>query len=813
MQSMIMAGGEGIRIRPLTCDIPKPMVPLLGKPCIDYSLELLCKHGIQRVAVTLQYLPDKIMNHLNRNPHNGLDIRYCVEDKPLGTAGSVKLAMEHIDETFVIVSGDALTDIDLGAMLAFHREKGSQCTLALRRVDNPVDYGVVLVNENGQVNRFQEKPNWGDAFSDLANTGIYILEPEVISKVPSGEKFDFANDLFPRLLADGTPMFGFIPQGYWCDIGSTGQYIQAQMDMLKGKVQVNINATEREKGIFIHSTAAVAEETLLQAPCYVGPDCQVAGYCSIGPGAVLSSRVAVAQHASIKQSILWEQTQIDANVQLRGAILCDHCTVMQGSRVFEGVIVGKNTTIDRMATLLGGVRIWPSKHIERHAVISRDVLWGSQRPHSIFSERGITGMLNRDITPESLSQLGSGFASLHRQTQRIAIGTWGDKGRHIVREAFGAGLLSGGAVCIDMQETPPFMLRYAVRRLGLQGGVHITSQGGHITLQLLDATGCTLGYKDQKRLENTLLKHEYNMADYAHVGSMIEMKNIQQFYTQDLLQCMRSSLSPGWRIALFSDDPSLLEYCGWILGQMECTVVECLHRNQDDPQEYAKRMAYDQVDIGLVLRNVGEEFALLDETGAIHEARDLQALLAVMVMRSAQPGEMPLPLPVTLPAFLKSIGEQYAVETVESHASRNEWMHRVMEHSNQDGFIRQVDAFFDGVWACAAISSLLAKEKTSLSHFCAELPAAHLNEKTAFCPWEKKGKVLRGLVEEKKNTHHALGGVKVSHENGWASIAPDRDAPLFHIYTEASNHEFAEDIAGLYEEYVRKVSEESDDPT
>ncbi|MGN6798152.1 MAG: nucleotidyltransferase family protein, partial [Gaiellaceae bacterium] len=200
MKAVVMAGGEGTRLRPLTSNQPKPMVPIVGKPCMEHILELLREHGFEDVVVTVAFLPQAIRSYFGDGTSLGLNIQYSVEESPLGTAGSVRLASDVLDETFLVISGDALCDIDLRQIVDFHKEKGAAVTIGLKSVENPLEFGIVVTDEDGKVERFLEKPSWGQVFSDTINTGIYVLEPEVLEHVPTDRPFDFSKELFPLLL-------------------------------------------------------------------------------------------------------------------------------------------------------------------------------------------------------------------------------------------------------------------------------------------------------------------------------------------------------------------------------------------------------------------------------------------------------------------------------------------------------------------------------------------------------------------------------------------------------------------------------------
>src|SRR5438046_1314469 len=241
MKAVVMAGGEGTRLRPLTSNQPKPMVPIVGKPCMEHILELLRSHGFTDIVVTVAFLPQAIRSYFGDGENLGLSIEYSVEESPLGTAGSVRLASGRLDDTFLVISGDALCDVDLGKIVELHREKNAAVTIGLKSVENPLEFGIVVTDEDGRVERFLEKPSWGQVFSDTINTGIYVLEPEVLRHIPKDRPFDFSKELFPLLLEMGRPIYGCVCDGYWQDIGNLDQYRQANFDALDEKIAFNIS--------------------------------------------------------------------------------------------------------------------------------------------------------------------------------------------------------------------------------------------------------------------------------------------------------------------------------------------------------------------------------------------------------------------------------------------------------------------------------------------------------------------------------------------------------------------------------------------
>jgi mannose-1-phosphate guanylyltransferase/phosphomannomutase len=240
MIAIVMAGGFGTRMRPLTCNVPKPMLPIANRPVVEHGLRLLKRHGFDDIRMLLYYQPQVIREFFGDGTSLGLNLTYVTTETDLGTAGAVRFAQKGLDEPVLVISGDVLTDFDLTRVLEFHRERGSKATLVLARVTNPLAYGIVITEPDGRIVRFLEKPSWGEVFSDTVNTGIYVLEPEALERVPAEREFDFSRDLFPALMECGVPLYGCIATGYWRDIGNLSEYRQAQVDILRGEVDVEV---------------------------------------------------------------------------------------------------------------------------------------------------------------------------------------------------------------------------------------------------------------------------------------------------------------------------------------------------------------------------------------------------------------------------------------------------------------------------------------------------------------------------------------------------------------------------------------------
>ncbi len=372
MKAVIMAGGKGTRLRPLTSNQPKPMIPIVNLPCMEHIVRLLERYGFAEIVATLEYMPEVIQGYFGDGSEWGVGIEYSVEEEPLGTAGSVKLVENLLPERFVIVSGDALTDVDLREVTAFHEERGAEATLVLKKVDDPSGFGIVEIEDDGRVTEFLEKPDEEEVFSYTANTGIYILEPEVLRDIPEGQEYDFADELFPKLLGEGRSVYGYVMEGYWEDIGNIEQYMGAQRDVLDGKVEgVRPPGEELSEGVYVGRDARVDEDQL-EAPVVLGDGVRLSPGARLGPYSVVASNVSVGEGASVARSTVAGESSIGEDAELDGALIGRACNVGTGARVLEGSALGDAVSVGEGATIAPGANVSPGESIEDGTEVTED---------------------------------------------------------------------------------------------------------------------------------------------------------------------------------------------------------------------------------------------------------------------------------------------------------------------------------------------------------------------------------------------------------------------------------------------------------
>ncbi len=355
MKAVILVGGEGTRLRPLTCNMPKAIVPILNKPFLEHLLSYLRKHGIEEVILAVGYNPKPIRDCLGDGSRLGVRIHYLMEESPLGTAGAVKNAEPLLDDTFVVFNGDILTEIDLTAMIKRHREVQPKVSIALTPVDNPTIYGVVETDAQGMVKRFLEKPGWDKVTSNMINAGIYILEYDVLKYIPVAEHSMFERHIFPRLIDIGEPLLSYSSNDYWVDIGAPDKYLKAHHDMLLRWNNKEVRAAE---------TSRIHPEAILEGPLLIADGCTIAaGARLIGP-TVLGSRCEIGKNTVIEGSVLWDGSRVKEGAILKDCILGAGCSVHEGCSLPEGSVLGDKVTVPKGSKLAPGARLWPDGHAE-----------------------------------------------------------------------------------------------------------------------------------------------------------------------------------------------------------------------------------------------------------------------------------------------------------------------------------------------------------------------------------------------------------------------------------------------------------------
>lgn len=804
IQAVIMAGGSGTRLRPLTCDLPKPMVPVLNRPVMSYTVDLLKKHGIENIAVTLAYLPGKIQDFYGSGEEMGVKFQYFVEDVPLGTAGSVMNTGDFLRGTFIVISGDALTDLDISAALEFHRQRRSMATLVLHCQAIPLEYGVVVTDKEGRITRFLEKPSWGEVFSDTVNTGIYILEPEVMEYCRKGEQADFSKDLFPRLMKDNVPMYGWVTPGYWCDIGDLRSYRQAQFDLLEGKVAVEIGGTEKSSGFWVEGSAEIAEDVEITPPVYIGGNCVLEPGIRLGPFTVINDCCQVGSGSSLKQTVVWKHTRLGTNVECRGATICSNVSLDSGARLFEDSVLGNGILAEENVTIRPGAKVWPGKIISDGTEISDNLVWGSRLGRRLFGRKDISGLFNVEVTPEFASRLGSAFAVQAGKRECIIISADNHQASALVADSLGVGILAAGSRVIRCSGLAAPVARYAVRQYRAGGGIHVrldVHRKNRVHLEFFDSLGANIDRGRERKLEAAFNNQDYQRAAATEVEIVERSNDILRLYFAQGARELRA-LGPGKsgpQVVLGAESDHISFLATAYLSHIGCTVT----RGGYSPAAVSARVQDVSASLGVHLSADGEGLVLVDDEGRLVDSEEYRALSTWIALQAKGSSVV---LPHDAAQAIRDMAARSQAILIPAKTRPGEIMAEMRRLDHDSRVALQFTLFFDGIQAAGIIADYLVAKNTSLRGIFAQLPALHCRKTAVSCLWTEKGRVLRELANGHSPEEMELNeGVKITGEKGWALVLPDSEKPQFNIFTEGHNEEFAQELATEYSEKVRSL--------
>lgn len=364
MQAVILVGGQGTRLRPLTATVPKPVVKLVDRPFISYMLEWLRGHGVQDVIMSCGFLADGVRDVLGDGSGLGMHLRFVEEPEPRGTAGALKLAEPMLQERFLMLNGDVLTDIDLTAQMAQHETSGARATLALVPVPDPSAYGMVLLNEDSSVQAFVEKPSSAQPAGSLISAGAYVLERDILEMVEPDRNVSIEREVWPRLVGHG--LYGFASESYWMDIGTPQRYLQGTFDIIEGRVATGVTQRMGENWLAVDPDAEVLGS--LAPPALLERGVRVAEGARVGSLAVLAENVSIGAGSTVERAVILEGTTIGERCELRDCIVGPGCSIGAGSAITGGAVLGEGVSVGAGNVIARGARIFPSVRLPDRAI-------------------------------------------------------------------------------------------------------------------------------------------------------------------------------------------------------------------------------------------------------------------------------------------------------------------------------------------------------------------------------------------------------------------------------------------------------------
>lgn len=784
MKAMILAGGVGSRLRPMTCACPKPMVPVLDRPVMEYAVRLLKKHGVEQIGVTVCYLPEQIRSHFGAGERFGVQMRYFPETQPLGTAGGVKQAQNFLDETFFVLSGDGLTDCDLSAALRFHREKKAMATIVLKSAGTPTEYGVAVTRPDGRIRSFLEKPDWSDVLSDRVNTGIYILEPEALRMAPEGVPVDFSRDLFPRLMQAGLGVYGYTMQGYWCDIGDVESYLAAHRAFLSGEIR--LEAGFAPGMAWIDERAQVDGRAKIYGPCYIGPGAVVERDAQVYPGSVVGMGAHIGAGAKVKRAVIWSGAQLEEGAQASGCVLCDAATLEKGACAYEAAVLGSRSILQEGGALMPSVRVWPCKQIAEHSRVERDVIWGSGV--GLHFRRGRLALQDA-VQALRFGQILAGYAG----NGPVLLAREHSAGAQACLQAVSAGLLSANARVLDAGGIALPVARF------LCAQAHAGAAAYCMEGKILPLTGAGGEFPRAviRKMEKEFAGERMPAAlrDIDHMP--LRLEGGAQLYLGDIAarfgETGPESAICRRPVALFAREEALLA-----LAQQSFV--------------RAGRVCRAEWEEELMNLGQGEVGVWLDADGALEKWQEggacIQGEMCKMLLlwTALEAGERRVALPSGAAQAESELAEQYGAQVEPIHSGAGEEMEALAGRSPLLLRMRM-----DGVFAALCVLEALERRGMNLLDWQAAMPRTAVLTKVLPVGNESKGRVLRAFAQAYPEAE--LGdGVRIRAGGGRVWVRPSSDSAECMISCEAPDMEIAQDLLGEYAARVLRAARGEEDP-
>lgn len=831
MKAVIMAGGFGTRIQPLTNSIPKPMLPIMNRPMMEHTIVSLRDLGITEFIVLLYFKPEVIKEYFKDGSNWGINITYVVPDDDYGTAGAVKKAQEQIgDENFIIISGDLVTDFDFQSIFDYHKSKNSKLTITLTSVENPLEFGVVIANGEGKIEKFLEKPSWGEVFSDTINTGIYIIEPEILNYIPNNENFDFAKDLFPLLMRNGIDLMAGYAQGYWRDVGNPESYRDVYDDILGGKIKFELGgeAIKYPDGVLI-----CGEDNLIDENIEVIGIVVIGSNVTIKKGSklnnvVIGNNVSIGSSSKISHTVMWDNVAIGKNSRLDGCVICNNNRIGKNVTAKSGLILAEGCEIGELVIVEKDVTIWPDKVIEDAAIVSRSVILGSKYKNSIFENGLVIGKSNVELSCEMATKLAEAFGAQMPVGSTILVSRDSAKSSRMLKRAFLGGLLSSGMDVIDFGAIPSAVMRCSL-------SYHDTYSGGvHINQKLDDQTSTVITFYNHealrinndtaKKVEKSFFKETFRRVDYSRIGQIYlsdhrkeyigYKKGMEELLQSHMFKCLNCRIAVDMMHGMASEVfPDILKDMGvdhimfnaYADDQRLDNINTLMKRSYEDMSSVIKALG---LDAGFMIYPHGQRLDIICDKGILLSKQ--AALFVVLTLLNMEAKNQGVMKRVFLPTWAADfvLFDHLEIERGQYANFKKEKMQQYDLVTTGEGnfAFTEFSTHRDSMYATLKILEMIVYSRVKLSDMIASLPPFYYHTFQVPCTQANKGKLMRMFLEDAKGKKSStLDGVKIwLKQQDWILMIPDQYSDHLNLYIQAESTKIGERIL---EEYTAKIEE------
>ncbi|MCI2975566.1 MAG: NTP transferase domain-containing protein [Ferrimicrobium sp.] len=838
MQAVIIAGGEGTRLRPLTSTTPKPMLPIANKPMIGHVVELLAAHNVTDIIVTVAYLGNAIRNYLGDGSEFGVSVRYLQEETPLGTAGAVAHARHLLRGTFLVLSGDVLTDVNLTDAVQFHQRRNAAATMVLTSVDAPTEFGIVATGEGGRVEQLIEKPSWGEVFTDTVNTGIYVLEPEVLDAIPTDRAVDFSSEVFPRLLDEGEALYGYVSEGYWADVGTFGGFFQTGRDILDGRTHTQLQGFSFQGGVMIGKDCNVDPTAKIEGPALIGD------YVYLGPGVEIRPYTVIGDNARIETgsvlsgAVLFDHVFVGEATRIRAAILGRGAEVRSRSVVNDGVIVADGVYVGREAVLAPDIKIYPAKKIEALSTVTNSIVWEAGSPRTVFGPLGIAGLANIDITPELACRIAMAYGSMLPPHSVVMAARDTSRSARAIKRAMMVGFNSVGMGVEDLEVSTLPVLRHLVAHSDSLAGVRVALDPGEpqgLLIHLVDENGCDLTSSARRKVERALEREDFRRVSGSEVGDLRAYPRSFESWKAEInarlpMQRIRRL---GAKIVIdFSFGsgnlslPQLLSSLGMdvlAVNSYPSTIRSITHDSANQLQTLSRLVVASSAQLGLLVDPGAERITVVDDEGTVISHAELAALLTKLVIQSD--GIEEVIAPVNMPNTLETLANDAGVEFTWAGLDLNDISTKVRSSERpalgvggQGIFLfSNLTSVPDSAVSLGYLLSGLEHVRQPLSRLrrSVTVPKVHVDEIAV--SYAQMGYTMRALRTWAEADPHAeliaIDGIRVSDKDRFWLIAPDQLEPLLKVWVCDNDDVAASAMIATLHERVRVIRDAAPYPS
>ncbi|MDA8272155.1 MAG: sugar phosphate nucleotidyltransferase [Deltaproteobacteria bacterium] len=812
MQAVIMAGGFGTRLKPLTNNAPKPMIHVANKPMMEHVVNLLKMHGIVDLIVLLYVQPEVIKNYFKDGAGFGVNIEYMLAEEDYGTAGAVKNVEKIIkdgkDDDFLVISADIITDVNLKKPIDFHIGKKSDATIVLTRVENPLPYGIVITDSEGRVTKFLEKPSWSEVFSDTVNTGIYILRKNVLKLIPEKSEFDFSKDLFPLLLKENKNLFGHICSCYWRDVGTLSEYRQSHLDIIAGKIDLNI-----EGEMLAKNNIKIGEKSIIDISCDVensifGKDVHVLQNCKI-KNCVIGDNCIIGENTALSGSVVGKNAKIGANCEIQEAIIGYKSNIGRNVFIGSGAVISDVCDIGNEAVINPNVKIWPFKNVEDGAILSESLIWSDKWSAKIFGQYGITALANLEITPEFASKLGAAFGATIGKNRIISVSRDSHKTSRLFSRAMMSGVLSVGVNVKDFSDTPISIVRYQAKQFKSYGGIHVRKHPFDkrlLNIKFFDHNGLDLSPLGEQKIERLFFREDYVRVGSEETGEIFYPTHGTEYYTDGFLSKIDVDkiIKKKFKIVIDYSYGSSSKIFPAIIGRLGIDSVH-LNANLDQTKitkterEFKKSLKdlssivkSISADIGIFIDNGGEKIYICDENGDNMDGNTALSLMCLLVMKTEKMDKI-ISVPVNSSCNILKMAKDNNFEVILTKNSSNALMEKSADSKvyfagdNEGGYIySKFMPAFDGMYSAVKLLEMLARLNTTIKNEMRYIEPTYFEYKMIPCPTELKGFIMRKFIEKYRDENALfIDGIKLIKPNGWVLTYPASEGAHFEIFSES----------------------------